>query len=429
MSQSVPRYLYSAAMYAAAPILTARLLVKSRTDTGYRASLKERFGWIRRPGSSNTRVHFHSVSVGEALAAIPLIESLLAAHPGLAVSVSVTTPTGRARVEQILGNRVDLYYLPFDLPDAMSRFLKRLNPGLVVLMETELWPNLIHQCRVRLIPTLVVNARMSAKSARRYRRVPWLAESMTSEISEVLAQFPADASRFVDLGCSPGRVFVVGSLKFDAALGESTKRAVKALKKEWLLGKRKVWIAASTHDGEELVLLGVHRRLREEFPDLLLVLVPRHPHRCERVAELLLENELSFVHRSAIGQVNDAAVVLVDTLGELSRLYGLADWAFVGGSLVYHGGHNPIEAALWELPILCGPHTYNFAEITNQLAESGALQVVEDADSMTQVARGLLAKPRNAKQFGRASLPVVERNRGSMQRQQQRIEALLGLSD
>lgn len=427
MKSALPRRLYSAAMYLAAPVMTARLLLKSREHPGYRAVLRERFGWAPRLSSGNQRVHFHCVSVGESLAAIPLIESLARQYPQLAISVSVTTPTGRDRLQSRLPGSIEIVWLPFDLPDAMSRFLDRLQPDLVVLIETELWPNLVHQCYRRQVPVVVVNARMSSRSARGYRRVARLAEIMLAEVSLVMAQFPSDASRFVDLGCPPSRVQVTGSLKFDSVLTEQQKNQRDQISQQWNLAGRKVWIAASTHEGEEELLLSMHERLLQSDSTACLILVPRHPHRCESIRQWIEQRGLNYQLRSQAQGEMRAQVLLVDTIGELGWLYGLASVAFVGGSLVPHGGHNPIEAALWQIPVLTGEHTHNFAEVTQQLAEAGALYQGATVDQLYQWLELWLNQPDAAKQAADAAEPVIQRNRGSLGRQLEAIGKLLGL--
>ncbi len=427
MKSNIPRRLYSAALYLAAPAMTARLLVKSREHRGYRSHLGERFGWAPTLGSGNRRVHFHCVSVGESLAAIPLIENLAQQSPQLAISVSVTTPTGRDRLQERLPNAIEIVWLPFDLPDAMARFLQRLQPELVVLIETELWPNLVHQCYQRQVPVVVVNARMSSRSARGYRRVARLAESMLAEVSLVMAQFPADASRFVDLGCPPSRVQVTGSLKFDSALSDEQRRKRDEVLNEWGLADRKVWIAASTHEGEEEALLQMHQQLLQQQPNACLILVPRHPHRCADIRQLVEQQQLTCQQRSQIDGPVSAQVILVDTIGELGWLYGLAQVAFVGGSLIPHGGHNPIEAALWQIPVLTGAHTHNFDEVTQQLAGAGALYQAEDPQALSGQLNQWLAQPDQAAQAASTALPVLQRNRGSLNRQLEAIGRLLGI--
>lgn len=407
--------------------MTARLLVKSREHRGYRSHLGERFGWAPTLGSGNRRVHFHCVSVGESLAAIPLIENLAQQSPQLAISVSVTTPTGRDRLQERLPNAIEIVWLPFDLPDAMARFLQRLQPELVVLIETELWPNLVHQCYQRQVPVVVVNARMSSRSARGYRRVARLAESMLAEVSLVMAQFPADASRFVDLGCPPSRVQVTGSLKFDSALSDEQRRKRDEVLNEWGLADRKVWIAASTHEGEEEALLQMHQQLLQQQPNACLILVPRHPHRCADIRQLVEQQQLTCQQRSQIDGPVSAQVILVDTIGELGWLYGLAQVAFVGGSLIPHGGHNPIEAALWQIPVLTGAHTHNFDEVTQQLAGAGALYQAEDPQALSGQLNQWLAQPDQAAQAASTALPVLQRNRGSLNRQLEAIGRLLGI--
>lgn len=426
MKSPLPRRLYSGGMYLAAPFLVGRLFLKSREHPGYRAYLGERFGWVQPLPTGNRRVHFHCVSVGESLAALPLIQALADKYPALAISVSVTTPTGRDQLCNSLPDRIEILWLPFDLPDAVSRFFDRIKPDLVVLVETELWPNLIHQSHHRQIPLMVVNARMSSRSARGYRRLARLTESMLAEVSLVLAQFPSDASRFVDLGCSPSRVQVVGSMKFDSQLKPEQRLLRDQAVKAWGLEDKPVWIAASTHEGEEEQILEMHRQLLAQLPEARLILVPRHPHRCDEVENLLRENQFSFRRRSAIDSALEESVLLVDTIGELQWLYGLAQVALVGGSLVPHGGHNPIEPALWQIPALVGPYTHNFSDITSQMLQAGALVQGEQQVLGKELVRWLQDSD-SAGEAGQSGTAVLQNNRGALLRQLDAIESLLGV--
>ena len=442
MKSALARGLYSAASYTLTPFAVSRLLIKSRKNADYRKHIGERFGYGKniseagRISRGQRHLHFHAVSVGETLAAAPIIKELCSHHPHWSFSVSVTTPTGRDQAEKHLSDIADIRFLPFDLPDAMTRFLGKIQPDLLVIVETELWPNLIAACHRLNIPTLLMNGRMSEKSALGYKKMPAVTEPMLAKIDLVLAQFDADARRFTELGCSPERVIGVGNLKFDMQLSDTERHLVERYRAVWNLNARPVWIAASTHPGEESLLLAQHQVLLRSFPELLLVLAPRHPDRAQEVQTITANHGLSCLRRTqavdldspdpASVQSLDCQVFILDTLGELSLFYGLADIAFVGGSLVEHGGHNPIEPALWELPILTGLHCHNFSEITRQLAESGALVQCDDAHQLGANLAELIADQKLRNSIGEKSKPVINANQGSLARQRKQIENLLG---
>lgn len=429
MKPGLARGLYSTASYLLTPIALIRLGIKSRANSGYRHHLKERFGYVASPQSRAKHVHFHAVSVGEVLAAVPMVKSLSDSHEDLSISVSVTTPTGREQATKHLSDLAQISFLPFDNSNAVSRFLQRIRPDLLVMVETEIWPNLIYQCGQNNIPTLLMNGRMSAKSAQKYQKLSSLTRDTMSRISSVLAQFEADAHRFIELGCAADSVRTLGNLKFDAFLSDQLKKSAAELRDSWQLASRPVWIAASTHPGEERSLLELQSQLMQQFPDLLLILVPRHPERRPEIENLISIQGLSPVIRSELEKEsvvdNHISVLLVDTLGELNLFYGLSDLAFVGGSLIPHGGHNPIEPALWDLPVLTGMHCHNFMEITEQLVTVGSLRQCTDSEKLRFELADLLANSDSRKTRGRLSRQVITGNQGSLERQKAQIERLL----
>lgn len=432
MKSGLARGLYSTASYLLTPIALIRLGVKSRTNPEYRRHIGERFGCITSPQRRAKHIHFHAVSVGETLAAAPVVKLLAQQHADLSISLSVTTPTGREQAQKHLSDIARISYLPFDNPGSVKRFLQRIQPDLLVMVETELWPNLIYQCHSSNIPTLLMNGRMSAKSARSYKRMPALTKGMMSQINIVLAQFQGDARRFIELGCVADAVSTLGNLKFDAVLSDEMRLRASGLRDNWL-AKRRVWIAASTHPGEEESLLEIHKQLRKQFPDLLLILVPRHPERKSELESLISSKELPWIVRSELAEDSalndDISILLVDTLGELNLFYGMADLAFVGGSLVPHGGHNPIEPALWSLPIFSGQYCHNFLEISQQLAEAGSLQQCANDKELLDGLANLLEQTDSREKVGKKSQQVVAANQGSLDRQKAQIERLLYQSD
>ena len=417
------RHLYSALLYLATPLILARLAWSGRRNRGYWKRWPERFGFVADappPGG----IWVHAVSVGEVIAALPLVERLMASHPELAVTVTTMTPTGSERVRAALGERVHHRYLPYDLPGAVGRFLDDVRPRLGLLMETELWPNLVAGCAARRVPLVLANARLSAGSADGYRKIGGLVRPLLGGLAAIAAQAEADAQRFVALGADPARVKVTGSIKFDLAIDDATRAAGRALR-EALGAERPCWIAASTHDGEDEQVLAAHAGIRERFPGALLLLVPRHPERFVRVAALCEARGFGVARRSRGETGDEVAVYLGDTMGELLALYAAADVAFVGGSLVPTGGHNPLEPAALGLPVVTGPHLHNFARIASLLEEAGALTRVADAGTLSSRVVELLASPERAAAAGAAGREVVERNRGALDRLLTEVETLL----
>jgi 3-deoxy-D-manno-octulosonic-acid transferase len=361
----------------------------------------------------------HAVSVGESIAAAPMIRALLQRYPQLPITVTCMTPTGSERIQALFANepRIQHCYLPYDLPCAAARFLDRVQPKLAVIMETELWPNHIHQCAKRGIPVALANGRLSERSARGYGRFRKLTAPMLAEMSFFAIQTEAEAQRFRDLGARPETVEVTGSIKFDLTIDPALLQRAAELRGQWQALERPVWIAASTHEGEDEVVLDAHRRLLANHPDALLILVPRHPERFNSVFELCQREGFSTVRRSTGANVDaQTSVLLGDTMGELLFLYALADSAFVGGSLVANGGHNLLEPAALAKPVLSGPHLFNFLDIAAQLREAGALAEVEDAEGLAVEVQRLFELPRDAQRMAEAGLAVMRRNQGALQR-------------
>ncbi|WP_373080453.1 lipid IV(A) 3-deoxy-D-manno-octulosonic acid transferase [Zhongshania sp.] len=415
------RFLYSAFFYLILPLVLLRLLWRAWRAPAYRHRVAERFGFFR-PPTHTGGLWVHAVSVGESIAAAPLINHFLNQHPDLPVVVTTMTPTGSERVQAMFGDRVFHVYAPYDLPDAIARFLNRIQPRVAVIMETEIWPNMVCQTAARGIPVVLANARLSARSAKGYGRLAALSRLVFSHFSQVVAQSAADGARFVELGLPAANLTVSGSIKFDLDIPAALRSQALALRSEWL-GERPVWIAASTHAGEDEVLLAAHRALLKQQPAALLILVPRHPERFAKVAELITSSGFVFERRSSVvasspprAVAGDTAVVLGDTMGELLLLLGCADIAFVGGSLIAHGGHNTLEPAAWGLPVVTGFSDFNFAEISALLEAAGGLQKIDGDGALADVLRGLFADPLRRAQQGAAAKQVVDNNRGALQR-------------
>ncbi len=416
------RLLYTGLLYLILPLALLRLYWRGRQDPGHRRRWRERLGFI--PSVPAGCLWVHAVSVGETRAALPLIRALLDRYPDLPLLVTTTTLTGSHQVREALGERVHHLYAPYDLPGAVARFLRQTRPRLAVIMETELWPNLLRQCAVAGIPTLIANARLSERSARGYGRIGGLTAAMLRDITLIAAQAEADAERFRILGAP--RIQVTGNLKYDLALPDDLAKQGRQLRRELLGEDRPVWIAASTHAGEDEQILDAFARLRARWPELLLLLVPRHPERFDGVAALCRQRGFSVVRRGERRPcAPETAVFLGDSMGELLRFYVAADLAFVGGSLVPTGGHNVLEPALLGLPVLFGPHMFNFTEAGERLLEAEAAWRVAGAAELAATLNRLLADPALRQQAGQRGRAVVERHRGALVALLGRIEALL----
>lgn len=407
------RAFYSVLVTLLAPLV---LLAERRRSGPAPGRSAERWGKIRVRAEHSLWVH--AVSLGEVQAAAPLVHALLARFPGRPMIVSTTTATGAQRVVDLFGERVRHAYLPLDVPRAVRRFLDAIRPDIAIVLETELWPNLYAECARRGVPLLLASARLSERSVRRYRILDRVFGGLlrrTLAVARIAAQSPTDRERFLAIGAPHDAVEVAGNLKFDVSIPDSVKAAGAELRQA--LGRtRPIWVAGSTHPGEESILLDAHAALRERHPDALLVLAPRHPQRFDAVAADLDARGVQYVRRSREQSPASAAVMLVDTVGELQRFYAAGDIAFVGGTLIELGGHNLLEPAALGLPVLCGPHTFNSPDIARQLAQAGALQVASDAQVLSRILERLIAEPAQRQQMGRCGREVIESNRGACDR-------------
>ncbi len=415
------RLIYTGLLYLLLPLALLRLYWRGRHDPGHRQRWRERFGDF--PPLPAGSLWIHAVSVGEVRAALPLIRALRDQRPEQPLLVTTTTLTGSRQVREALAERVLHVYAPYDLPGAVARFLRNARPRMAVIMETELWPNLLRQCAAADIPVLIANARLSERSARGYARIGWLTRSMLQDVTLIAAQADADAQRFRALGAQ--RVEAVGNLKYDLTLPEELAEQGQALRRERLGANRPVWIAASTHAGEDEQILDAFAQLRVRWADLLLLLVPRHPERFDSVAALCRQRGFNLVRRSAQQACRpDTAVFLGDSMGELLRFYAAADLAFVGGSLVATGGHNVLEPALLGLPVLFGPHMFNFTEAGERLLEAQAAAQVTNAAELAAAVDRWLDNPDLRRITGQRGRAVVEQHRGALAALIQHIEEL-----
>ncbi|MCE9680435.1 lipid IV(A) 3-deoxy-D-manno-octulosonic acid transferase [Shewanella sp. AS1] len=409
------RTLYSALLYLLLPLLLLYLTFRALKSADYRHRWGERFGLT---ALKQTDLLIHSVSMGETLAAIPLIKQLMAQYPKLSITVTTTSPTGSAEVVKALGDTVQHCYLPFDLPWSIKRFLKQIQPRHCIIMETELWPNLVHQAKKHGVQLMLANARLSEKSAQQYSKWPKLTTPMLRSLDGIAAQSAQAAERFIALGVAPEKVQVCGSLKFDLTIDQTHIDKAMALRSDWQRKEIPVWVAGSVHPGEFEAIIAAHQNLLIRYPEALLVMVPRHPEQFELAASRIKAAGLSLARRSRKEQVDlSTQVMLGDTMGELLSFYGAADQAFVGGSLIVHGGHNPLEPAALGLPVYMGPNYRDFAEIAQMLRDAGALALVSSADDLSfhltekfdDKAAYLVARE--------AGLKVVEANRGALTKQ------------
>jgi 3-deoxy-D-manno-octulosonic-acid transferase len=410
------RFIYTLLLHLALPLIALRLALRARKAPTYARRINERFSFglpAMKPGG----IWVHAVSVGESIAAAPMIRALQARYPELPITVTCMTPTGSERIQALFGDSVQHCYLPYDMPWAAARFLDHTQPRLAVVMETELWPNHIHQCAKRGVPVALANARLSERSARGYARFGKLTAPMLAELSLIAVQTQAEAQRFLDLGARPDCVEVTGSIKFDLKIDAELPQRAAGLRHQWQAEQRPVWIAASTHAGEDEIILAAHRQLLATRADALLILVPRHPERFNSVHELCLNHGLTTRRRSTGEALQPGDQVLLgDTMGELLFLYALADIAFVGGSLVANGGHNLLEPAALGKPVLSGPHLFNFLEIAAQLREAGALSEVENAEQLAARVDMLLEQPGEMQRMSQAGLAVLKANQGALER-------------
>lgn len=419
---TLQRSLYSTLVYSAIPLVFLKLLWRSRKAPAYRERWAERIAAFDTPELKGDVIWIHTVSVGEFIAAKTLIQHFIEKN-NCSVVVTTTTPTGSDQVNAAFPQGVFHVYCPYDAPAFVSRFLNKLAPKCVVLMETELWPNIIHQCAEREIPVILANGRMSEKSAKAYQKFASLSSEMLSKLSLAAVQNEEDGERFKSLGLPADKLSITGSVKFDLNISAEVRDAAQTLKAQ-LKGDdhAPIWIAASTHKGEDEVILNAYTRLKAAHPALKLLLVPRHPERFDSVFQLCKASGFSCSRRSE-GSHTNAEITLCDTMGELLTLLGAADFAFVGGSLVNTGGHNYIEPAAWGLPILSGPSTFNFRKIAQQLEDCGALSICSGASAIESKISEYIGNPELAANAGQAARGLAEQNRGALQRLIALIEA------
>jgi len=432
------RLLYTLLLLLLTPLALLRLWWRGRGNPDYRRRWGERLGRVPEL-PARPRLWVHAVSVGETIAAVPLVRAWRAAHPDWAILITTTTPTGSAQVRRSFGNSVEHCYLPFDLPWLAAAFLRLSRPTLAIVMETEIWPNLYAGCQRLGLPLLLANARLSDRSFRAYMRLRALVAPTLGQVALIAARGAEDAERFIALGAPATRVEALGNLKFDLERSPQTLARGQAWR-TWLGADRPVWIAASTHPGEEEQVLAAHRLLLQRQPSALLVLAPRHPERTTAVAELAQAQGWRVLRRSALATApalptpdqpapGERSVLVVDTLGELMDFYAAGDIAYVGGSLVPNGGHNPLEPLVFGRPVLSGPQVFNFREVYAELQALAAVTLVDSDAALGERLSAMLAHWPELEQAlpGPAVTDWLHRNQGSTARLIGRAEALAGL--
>lgn len=417
------RALYGFLTYLLQIPVAAYWLIRAALNRSYRDRVGQRFG-LGYPRLERC-IWIHAVSVGEVQAAVPLVREVARRFPGHTLLVTTVTPTGAARVEAAFGDTVRHCYIPFEMPVAVNRFFDAVNPELALIMETEIWPNLYRGCGTRDIPLILVSARISPKSLSGYRRfLPLIRETLSHGII-IAAQSKADADRFRALGASPVKTWVTGNIKFDIELPPNLAKDGAQLRAR-LFGERPIWIAASTHEKEEQFVLAAHLDLLERFPDLLLILVPRHPQRFDEVRTLVKRRGFRLVSRTEDRSCDAATdVFLGDTMGELPLFYAASDVAFVGGSLVPIGGHNLLEPAALGLPVITGPQVFNAQEIADMFVELGACRMVNNSSELAATVDELLSDKATALAMGNRGREVLRRNRGALGKLLALLEPLL----
>jgi 3-deoxy-D-manno-octulosonic-acid transferase len=407
------RAFYTLLFYLLTPFIMLRLLWRGIKAPAYRRRWNERFGFYCKTYPQNV-VWFHAVSVGEAEALFPLLRVLLARHPYWKLLITTTTPTGSARVRATFGGLAEHVYLPYDMPFVIRRFLATFNPRLAVIMETEIWPNLYAEYGKRQIPLFLINARLSEKSARGYRKVPSLIRPALANVSLIAAQTGDDAERFVHIGAKPEAVRVMGNMKFDIEIAEETITKGQQLKSS-VFGERFVWIIASTHKNEEALFLDLYSQIKAKITDLLLVIVPRHPERFIEVRKLCEERRLNVVMRTSGKPCTaETDVYIADTMGELKMLYAAADVAFIGGSMVPVGGHNLLEAAAVGVPVMFGPYMANFKEIAAGVLERKAAFQCRSREEIVSTILSLHADSGQREELANRARAFLRENRGAI---------------
>ena len=419
------RVAYSILTYLLLPVYGCYWFFRGIGNRSYWDRIGQRFG-RNYPRLVGGCIWVHAVSVGEVQASVPLVNALAERFPDKHLLITTVTPTGAARVKLLFGNTVQHCYIPFETPNAVTSFFDSIEPEIALIMETEIWPNLYQECGRREIPLVLVSARISPKSAKSYRKfLPLFKETLSHGIV-IAAQSQVDADRFRSLGAAPERTWVTGNIKFDIELAEDLLDRGAVLRRD-NFEDRPVWVAASTHDREEQMVLSAHRLVQARYPNATLVLIPRHPERFAAVRSYLHKEGCRFISRTdGLPCTSDTEVLLVDTMGEVPLFYAAADVAFVGGTLVPIGGHNLLEPAAMGRPVITGPYLFNTQDIANMFERRGASITVNNAGQLGGAVADLFADPTLAADIGARGLEIVRQNRGSLERLLTLLEPLIG---
>jgi len=406
------RLIYTLLLYLGLPIAILKLVVKERKSPFWKVKLKNQLGFVTKTASK--AIWVHCVSVGEFNAARPLIDQLLDIYPEHRLAITTTTITGAEAVRNHYKNRVMHYFFPFDLPSIVGPFINKINPVACILLETEIWPNLINNLNKKAIPVMLVNARLSERSLNKYQKISSnLVQKTINQLTLIGSQNERSSERFLSLGVSPDKVVTVGNLKFDSK-EEDNPSTTQSLQQ--MIGQRRVVVFASTRDGEERKILKSYVNTKDKF-DALMIVIPRHPQRFDEVFNLIVDSGLDVKRRSqGLSCDENTQVLLGDSMGELLSYYSVCDIAFVGGSLIDTGGQNMLEAAALSKPILFGPSVFNFEQIAQLLLEKGASIQVDDADGLMKTISSLLLDDAKRKELGENAKNLLEKHRGAVDR-------------
>ena len=407
------RAAYSLFLYTVSPAIFLHLWLRGRKASAYRKRWTERLGFYPQTLESKNIV-FHCASVGEILAVSPLIKQLMANYPQQKITITCNTPTGSEQIVKIFGDAVQHIYLPLDFHGSVKRFLNKLRPAAVIILETELWPNLMMQVKDRNIPLLVLNARLSEKSVKGYQLITPLSCELMRSITMLAGHNQSDVDRFKSLGLKDSQATVVGSIKFDIELSRQVKESAEQLKQS-LNNYHFIWVAGSTHPGEHEQVIAAHKQLCKLKEKSLLIIAPRHPEQFDKVADILRDEKIAFGQWSDKDLV-DQSVLLANSMGEMLTFFGAAQCAFIGGSLIDRGGHNPLEAAAMGIPVITGPSYYNFKHIFPQLIAKNACTEVHDSSTLSEQLANYASSPEQAKLNGKEGLEIVQSNCGAIEK-------------
>ena len=419
------RSMYHTLTYILLPFLVLFWFAKSLLNKSYLDRLTQRFGFGY-PKLNSGSIWIHAVSVGEVQASIPLVNELRQHYPYKEIIITTVTPTGSKQVKNIFKDAVRTSYIPFETNFAIKNFFNSIKPSVALIMETEIWPNLYKECGSRGIPLILVSARISEKSLINYKRFLPLFRDTLSHGILIAAQSQIDADRFLALGASKDRTWIMGNIKFDFKLPEEILTKAKIYRSK-IFPRRHIWIAASTHEHEEEIILEAHKNISKKIENLLLILVPRHPERFAKITQILKEDNWIYSKKSDDQDIPESCqVLLIDTIGELLFFYACSDVAFVGGSLLPVGGHNLLEPAAIGLPIITGAHTFNQKEMTDRLTQVDALRIVHNANSLSSDVIFFLTNTEESKNAGQRGKLIVESNKGAIKSLMKRLYIIIG---